>query len=221
MADGLFEIGTPHPDPRITTCDGFPGFCDGEYFHHVAMGRTDSEVDALGEEAKVFFLQRFGIDADNDDAVVFQQFGIDPRIRYRARTVSGRSVDSKGWKIQDGGFLLQVLEERVLGGERAGIVAPAGAMMVFGNYKIIPKVSWWDWWYASREPIIINYQTWMPMQFLADGSATIQCELSHDEWGGGQAMGLGNFTTFEDGRAKFSWRNVLTFPPLGSPTPNQ
>jgi len=221
LADGFYEAGSPHPNPAIAACGAVaPGICDGDYFHEVIMGRTPGEIAQLEQQAKAFFLQRFGLDA-NDPNLLFMDFMIDPRINYRARTAAGRNPGPDGWTIDDGGFLLIALNPTPLGGglgaEFPGTTLPAFSFVLFGNYKVNPD----DRGGPFDEPIIIDYQSNRPMQVLFDGAATIQCRIFNAAGEEGQAQGIGSNPVLPGPGGvpywKFNWRNVLTFPPLGMP----
>ena len=221
MADGFYEANTPSPNPAIGGCGAIiPGLCDGDYFHEVIMGRTPGEIAALEAEAKAFFLQRFGLDADGEGLLLVDMM-IDPRIQYRVRTAQGRNTGSDGWRIDDGGFMLMTLVPLPLGGELGaqfpGTILPPFSAVLMGNYKLHPN----DRGGEFAEPIIINYQSNRPMQILFDDAATIQCQLFNSDGEEGQAHGIGTTVTLPGPGDvdfwKFNWRVVLTFPPLGAP----
>ncbi|MCI0537211.1 MAG: hypothetical protein L0Z50_18500 [Verrucomicrobiales bacterium] len=137
-----------------TAAPGEPGlFMDADHvnhFQHVIMQRTPAEVAAEEADAEQFFWQRFGLNftATEPDAngvqtipgATFQAFVQNEAANYRAYTISGESVPSQGWLVRDGGWIVTLTEDMVLHGDYGGAEgksAPAGAVVVFGNYNIL------------------------------------------------------------------------------------
>lgn len=214
MADGLYDPTTPHPD-GIPGCN--LGICDGDYFQEVIMGRTAAQIALEEAAAVVFFQDRFGLDVDdpaNAGRLFFQKFMVDPRTNYRARSISRERVSQRGWLVQDGGWMVVVIDPNGfdLGGEFAGVHVPANATFVFGDYKIEARS-------RLRRPIVIHYQSGKPIVANADGSLMFQCQLISDTFGEGLAQGIADQVAFENGQVKMNIRNVLTFSGLGEPLP--
>ena len=214
MGTGDFDPATPHPDPRITGC--FFLFCDGQYFQAVVMGRNPTEIAEEEEAAATFFMTRFGLDIGEllgTGRISLQSFFLDPRAEYRMYHLAGHRVPSEGWVVRDGGLLLLVLDPGGidLGGEQAGGHAPAGSMLVFGNYNVQTTR-------PNGKPageIVIRYKSVKPVTPLADGSTHFACEVGNDKLGSGLAQGLMANVSRPDGTLKLNIRNVLTFPGLG------
>ena len=210
MADGVFD-----PDESN---DQF----DGAYFHREVMERTDEELAAELDRAEAFFRDRFGLDFTGVEAVDGVKtiggvatldtsgFMLDPRQEYRAYTVAGESVPDEGWVIRDGGWRVNITGEDgatltgTWGGDE-GTDVPSGSFVVFGDYNID----------TGQEPIIIHYESGSPiLPAGTDGITAFSCDLSHPEWGNGQANGtVLSPAEHDDGTVQVSIRNVLTFPP--------
>ena len=88
-------------------------------------------------------------------------------------------------------------------GGTEGKLAPAGAVVVFGNYNIQVENK-----HGKPDPregtIVIHYESGNPITADADGVMHFVCALSHPEWGLGRARGVVEGKTI---------RNILTFPP--------
>lgn len=204
MANGEFNPGTgtmPEPDS----------------FYREIMGFTDEQIANWETMAEQFFMEHYDLDFANatmengvktiDGVASFTIFTLDPRNDYRAYFISEEMVPSGGWDVRDGGWMVTFLNDTTIygtyGGE-GGKMVPAGSISVFGHYNIdVP----------DEEPIIIHYRSGSPMEMTSGGVMSIDCDLTHDEWGEGKASGavmpamdMGN------GIMKQNWRNVLTFP---------
>jgi hypothetical protein len=219
MADGFYDPATPHPG-RFPGCGNpVPGQCDSEYFQRNIMKRSSEEIAAEEAAAITFFNERFGLDVEdpaNADRLLLAPIMVDPRTRYRVRTMAGMQIDDRGWVLQDGGWLLAVIDPDGfdLGGEFEGTHVPTGAFVAFGDYYIsVPPQRG-----SQRDPIIIHYQSDKPIVVNADGTVMFQCQLFSEEFGEGLAQGTSEWFNFEDGFVKMNIRNVLTFPPLGRPS---
>ncbi len=213
MATGVFDPVSPNPDPEITGCAFM--YCDGHYFQEVVMGWDAAEIAAEEAAARLFFLERFGIDVDElvvSGRISYFPFTIDPRIEYRVYHLAGHRVPAGGWEVRDGGFLVVVVDPEgiELGGEFAGERAVAGSAMAIGAYNI----------QTTRpngrpgEDIVIRYKTPRP-SIPVEGPIGFFCEIENDAWGSGLAQGFLFHIPLPDGRLQFNIRNVLTFPGLG------
>lgn len=187
---------------------------DGLNFHSNVMGRSEEEIEASKQAAFDFFLQRFGLNAASSD-VYFTGFEATPDIKYHVAFSSGDYVPPEGWRVNDGGWILAVVNPAGvdLGGEFAGTHVPAGTMFVMGNYKIERKSSGKH--KKGLEPIVIDYKSRKPILVESDGSFAVSCELYNEHWGEGQAIGATLPIFLNDGRMVYNTRNVLTFPPFG------
>ena len=198
-----------------------PGlFMDAEnvrVFQEEIMQRSPEEVAAERDRAKEFFHQRFGLDfrATTPDAygvatidgATFVAFVQNPDANYRAYTISGDAVPAKGWLVRDGGWIVALTKDMVLGGDYGGAggkFAPAGAILVFGDYNIKVERARNQAPPHSDETIVIHYESGFPITMDADGVMTFQCALHHPEWGLGRARGVVEGKTI---------RNILSFPP--------
>lgn len=179
-------------------------------FQREVMGRDEAAVAAYIEEAKAFYLRRFGLDFSGVEAPTpIGPWEIDgaalrggfqnPARGYTAHVVSEELVGPEGWEVRDGTFGVGITEDLVLhgtwGGD-AGKPAPAGSAVTFGDYSI--KVE------PGRDPIMIHFESGSPIVADVDGARHFICDLSHPEWGPGHARGV----SMDEGI-----RNVLTFPP--------
>ncbi len=220
MQNGEFDPATPNPD--VPGC--FQFFCDGDFFQTEVMQRTPGETAAVEQDAKMFFLTRFGIDVDAPDLagrIFFRSFYQDPRVNQRVYAMSDRIVPTSGWKVRDGGFIIFLLDPNgvELGGEFDGQVAPAGTFLVYGEYNI-----------AARKPgppseIVISYRSGSLVGTSNVNSLTsFSCELhsgridSFPGWGDlsepaqGRAIGVVDIPIVTPtGLLRSSYRNQLTF----------
>lgn len=203
MADGVFDPSTPSPVGDLV-----------DWFHKDVMGRSDADIAAEREKARVFFEEQFGIDVATEDVI---PFGQDPRTDYRAYKITGYNVPPEGWLVRDGGFRMAIEEGTVLhgrfGGED-GFVMPGDGFVVFGEYNIdvtAPGLG------NDPENIIIHYQSASPI-VPGQLDLSFRCELSSDSFddhGGGLAQGISAPVTLDDGTRINNIRNILTFPGLG------
>ncbi|GAB4192669.1 MAG: hypothetical protein Tsb002_22520 [Wenzhouxiangellaceae bacterium] len=223
MQNGEYNPAEPHP--VVPGCAG--GICDGNYFQETYQQRTPAEVDALEAQAKAFYLARFGIDVDdpaNDGRVLLQRFMIDPRAEYRAYVISNLYVPNRGFRINDGGWLLFITDPEgyELGGEFSGQTAPVGSLALFGEYQIEVQ-------YGRRiiREIDISYRSGSFVTADANGIAHFGCEVKRGllsdnnfydltvprdglaQGFAGASLDLGN------GVIKANVRNTLTFNELG------
>lgn len=186
-------------------------------FQQEIMQRTPEEVDQERARAKEFFWQRFGLDfrsttpdadgVETIDGATLSAFVQNPDANYRAYTISGEAVPAGGWMVRDGGWLVALTSEMLLGGDYGGAtgkLVPAGAILVFGDYNIKVTRARSQAPPHADETIVIHYESGFPISANADGVMTFQCALEHPEWGIGRARGVVEGKTI---------RNVLSFPP--------
>jgi hypothetical protein len=185
-------------------------------FQHDVMGRDAAAVAAYIEEAKAFYLRRFGLDFFGVEAptpigpwqidgAVLQGGFLSPERGYTAHVVSEERVGPEGWMVRDGSFGVGFTKDLVLHGSwggAAGKLAPAGSSVTFGDYNIKVERPGGR---RRQDPIMIHFESGSPIVGDADGTRHFVCDLSHAEWGPGHARG----TVLAEGGI----RNVLTFPP--------
>jgi len=183
-------------------------------FQRDVMGRDLAAVTAYIEEAKAFYLRRFGLDFFGVDAptpvgpweidgATMRGSVFHPDHGYTAYVVSEEAVGAEGWTVRDASFGVRLTKDQTLHGTwggAAGKPAAAGAAVTFGDYNILAaqRVR------GGGRTIMIHFESGSPI--TPDVVATIHfiCDLSHPEWGAGSARG----TMVADGGI----RNVLTFP---------
>jgi len=193
---------------------------DGLNFHSNVMGRSEEEINVSMQEAKDFFIQRFGLDLISGD-IYFSGFEATPDINYHVVLSSGENVPPEGWVVHDGGWIAAVVNPAGvdLGGEYTGTHVPPGTMFVKGNYKIVKTSKHHqNSNHASdknKNIVVIDYQARKPILVESDGSFAVSCELYNEKWGEGQAIGATLPFVLSDGRMVYNTRNVLTFPPFG------
>lgn len=202
---------TPVDEPMEVNWENFLAF------QEEAFGRDAEAVDAFRQDAETFFLERFGIDLSDDEldevtgtkvdaetgAILSPGFVV-PERNYRAYTIGGERVPASGWEVRDASYNLTFPSESVLDGEFEG-TAPAGSMVVFGDYDIAPDRPG----NSENAPgtggtIRIHFQSGFPIYPNDEGVMVFICDLESEEWGTGQARGI----VTPDGGI----RNVLTFP---------
>jgi hypothetical protein len=184
-------------------------------FQRQVMGRDRAAVAAYIEEAKAFYLRRFGLDFFGVDAptpigpweidgAVLRGSVFHPDHGYTAYVVSEERVGREGWTVRDASFGVALTKDQTLHGTwggAAGKPATAGSFVTFGDYNI--KVERPG---RGRDgTIMIHFESGSPIVGDVDGTLHFICDLMHPEWGPGHARG----TVVADGGV----RNVLTFPP--------
>jgi hypothetical protein len=200
MANGIYES----VDGSILVDGLFGG--DGMGFQKDIMGRRDEEIEEVRQAALDFFAERYGVDPiSNTEDFYFTGYQIDPRIDYRAYTVSGEAAPAEGWETFDGGYLVVVTnpEGVTLGGEYEGIHIKAGALLVSGEYKIIRD--------GGKEPLVFRYRSVQPS---TDG--LIRCEFENDKYGAGLGGGFNASAVEADGLMHSHVRVVVTFSAHGN-----
>ncbi len=182
-------------DPAVPPAEGDLA----QWFHREVMGRDDAALAAERATGDSYFSNTFGALYTPGLLVAF---GLDPRVAYTAYFVSGAAVPPEGWVVRDGGFQA---------------ILSDGTLVVYGDYNIAVTARGRGRG-ATREPIVIHYESVDPIHFHADGAVFFRCRLrsdSFDDFGGGLAQGVSASQTLPDGRVVSNIRNVLTFPGLG------
>lgn len=199
-------------DPTEVTWEAFLAF------QQEAFGRDATAVAEFREDAEEFFLQRFGVDltddtldpatgtkVDDETGAILAPSFVVPERNYRAHTIGGEWVPPEGWAVRDSSFNLMFPTAVELDGEEFEGTAPAGSMVVYGDYDIAP-----DRPGASENApgtggtIRIHFESGFPIYANDEGVMVFVCDLESEEWGSGQARGI----VTPDGAI----RNVLTFP---------
>lgn len=218
------EIDPSDPGSEVTNCAN--GNCVDDYFLRVVQGRSESEILALEEDVKEFFLWRFGIDVDDPallGRIAMFRFTLDPRAAYRAYAISGKVVPNTGYEVRDGGWILAFLDPNgvPLGGKAEGLVAPAGAVALVGEYNIAVIRG-----KRVVEEIDISYRSGGLVIANLEGVVNFNCQLHEGrlEDNGlpfehtvptGLAQGTSTVAPLENGLIKINTRNALTFSELG------
>ena len=185
-----------------------------DFFQQVIMGRTPAGIAQQQALAIAYFNERFGVDFSAAQpgpdgtltipGATFGPFVLNEHVNYHAYVASDRTVPNTGWPVRDGGFQVVLTQGMLLHGSyggSAGILAPAGASMVFGDYNILVEPPG-----QAADPsknILIHYQSHSPIIARADGETSFNCDLLSQQWGPGAARGIAINGTI---------RNVLTFP---------
>jgi hypothetical protein len=170
---------------------------------------SDAEVQQFEADAAAFFLARFGVDVDdpaNAERIVFGPALADPRALYRVVTMAEREVPPEGWPVSDAALLVTIVDPAgfELGGEFAGVTAPAGSTMTFGRYHITTD---------TGEAIEIDFRSLAPYTIDAFGAAVVRCEVSSALLGEGEGNAMFRLSQGLDGTFSVTIRNVLTFTP--------
>lgn len=200
MANGIYES----VDGSILVDGLIVG--DGMGFQKDIMERSDDEIEEVRQDALDFFAERYGVDPiSNTEDFYFTGYQIDPRIDYRAYTASREAAPAEGWETFDGGYAVVVTnpEGVTLGGEYEGIHIQAGALLVFGEYKIMRD--------GSKEPIVLRYRSVQP---ATDG--LIRCEFENDKYGAGLGGGFNASAVEADGLMHSDVRVAVTFSAHGN-----
>ncbi|WP_133719085.1 hypothetical protein [Methylocaldum gracile] len=219
IANGLFDPSQPSPDPNVTNCDPMTNLCDGYYYQHEIIGRTDEEITQREQQAKDYFRDRFGVDVDdpaNQGRIFFKMFQMDPRINLHIIAAAGEKLPPEGWNVRDGGWIAMIMDPNGfdLGGELgAGQHVPMGTFFVFAEYSIqvTDQHS-----HKNRKPIVLQVHSVRPQ---IPGSQGFQCELIHKDHGLGLVQGWAEAIMRPDGLTKMNITGVLTFPGLGNVEP--
>ena len=196
VAGGDYDPNDPdNPQPTL------------EQIQREVWGFSDAEIEAFEADAKAFYLERFGIDADdpaNAERILLTTFTADPRARYRVATMSEHEVPTEGWPVSDGALNLVIVDPEgfELGGEFEGQHAPAGSFLSFGRYDIHLD---------DGEQLPIYFKSVSPIVVDPYGLGAFLCDLSSETLGEGQAYGVYQLTQQLDGTISAYGRNVLTF----------
>ena len=132
---------------------------------------------------------------------------VKPEMNYRPYWIQGIPK----WRLRraktyDIGFIVQLLQNTVAGGNQSGFGLTEGAAIAYGRY-IIRGI-------LGRRPLLITFFSTRPIQ---PTSTHLECELISDEFGEGQALlvnpailaELVDPATYE---TRFQTRNFLGFP---------
>lgn len=183
------------------------------------FGRDGDAVQAFRDEAVDFYKDRFGLDFstapvdDNGEQVINGAKLVPSFVRlernYHAQTIGGEWVPPTGWDVRDSSFNVMFTDEVVLRGTYGGPdgqIAPEGALLAFGDYNIDVDRPGNSEKAPGRgdDEIVIRFFSSSLITADEDGIMTFVCDLTHPEWGSGQARGI----ITPDGGI----RNVLTFP---------
>jgi len=220
LENGTFDPTMPNPE--VPGC--FQFFCSGDYYHTAVRGRSLAQVDAIEANAKLFFIQRFGVDVndpDNMGKLFFRRYYRDPRANLNAYLVSDRSVPREGWKVDDAGWDVIFLEDYTLGGEFSGATVGPGSTLSFGEYVITPDRP------RAGDPIVLSYRSAIPplVRFTSGGlERGFQNELYRgalddpdNDWGNssfphqGLDQGIDLSPVGLSGEVKANRRHMLTF----------
>lgn len=187
-------------------------------FQRDVMGRDQAAVAAYVEEAKAFYLRRFGLDFSGVEAPTpIGPWEIDgaslsgsvfhPDHGYTAYVVSEERVGGEGWMVRDASFGVRFTKDQVVHGTWGGVVGKpvsADSFVTFGDYNIKVERPGRSGRRRDRN-IMIHFESGSPIVADVDGTLHFVCDLTHPVWGAGHARG----TVTADGGI----RNVLTFPP--------
>ena len=192
------------------------GLCEGaeDVFYRGIMQMNDSAVAIEEAKARVFFMQRFGLDPERlekDGRAIFSAYLTDPRQKFVAHVFPRECVPSEGFQVRDGGHMLVVTDPEgvELGQEFEGQTAPVGTRLVHGLYNIVVT--------GPNARVKIMRFTSLTPSAPAHGMHMLNYEMKSLEWGAGLAQGLTSMETMEDGRMRAVQRTVLTFPALENP----
>ena len=90
-------------------------------------------------------------------------------------------------------------------GGAAGRLTPAGSNIAYGEYNVAVP--------GKVEPIVIQFESPMPMLYDPHMGMVVDCDLHSAQWGDGKAYGMqGMAMSQPDGKVVMPTRNVLTFP---------
>ncbi len=207
IADGVIDTSISSPAPEFTGCEGL--LCEGDLFQTEIMKRSPEEVIQFRYEAIEFFKARFGLDAEDPALVgriVFRSFATNPQWGYRVQYFAGRRVDADGWKVRDGGYMIQVLDPNgiELGGEFNGVTARQNSIVFYGNYNILTEGRHrpyfnedddddeyedddddyrykWKQRKKNRE-LVMLFRSSALAQINEDGSLNFRCEILNEKW---------------------------------------
>lgn len=193
----------------------------GLKFQRKIMERTEDEIEIHRNKALDFFMERFGIDPENDPGILFTAYEVNPKNKIRAHTISGEDVPRRGWVVHDGGFMALVVnpEGMTLGSEFDGVHVTPNTAFVFGEYKVMKKRTEKvkNKIVKVKDPFVIRYRSKEPLVFSQFGSG-IRCELDNDDFGPGFNGGMFGPVQLGNGYLQPNIKAVLTFPPLGPNT---
>ncbi len=192
------------------------GATDGTAFQREVMRRTPAQIAESKAEAVDHYEKRFGLDFSAGDATegaILVGFGAPDGTNYRAYTISGESVPSTGWQVQDGGWMAVVTAPggTTLHGDWGGSKGErvsAGTFIPVGNYRINGESA--DG--SLSAPIDLSYRALTPIPPMVPGTMPVfNCEIWSPEFGRGVAMGVIDVRQRAGGEFHVLVRNVLTF----------
>lgn len=193
---------------------------DFSFFKDV-MKFTEDEIVQVTNDALQFFNTKFGLDFSQSEPnelgerlfqnATFSPFLFSPELQYTItyhRWIITGNTRSICFENRDGGFIVTFSSEQLLhgtyGGEQ-GIPIAAGGLALYGFYNL-PV--------CPQEPVVIRYSSRTPFRIDPhDGIGIINCDLFHHILGPGLAQGISQVIPTEDGRFRFTIRNLFTFPP--------
>lgn len=210
MGTGTIDKHNPEPHPGVINCDGL--ICDGEFFQKEIMGRTDAEIAEVAQQAKTFYLERFGLAADDlvaNNRATFKSFTLNPDFEYRLQIATGMKAKGEGWIIRDGGFNLTITDPQgvPMAGEMAGRLAKPDDQFLFGSYNILVTNKKGK----PKKELVIDYRSRVPAVSDEDGFR-LQSFLSSEEFGEGLVLGTILTRDGADETIKVNGRTVISFP---------
>lgn len=206
--------------PNPETGDPGDEVVDPTPFWTEVMGRDADDIEAHRNAAVSFYIEKFGIDPDAPEfaASTFMfPFQTNRSSNYRAYYISDEPVTEEGWEVVDTGWILVVTDPNglPLGGAFDGHHAPAGTVMLFGDYYLVPPSDAPRGRRCRPEPIQMAYEAGCPVIPNQFGDILFRCDVFHPEWGHGMAQGVTAPTRRDDGLQKQNTRNIITFSGLG------
>jgi hypothetical protein len=170
-------------------------------------GFSDADVQQYEADAKGFFLTRFGIDVDdpaNADRILFIPYAADPRMGYRVVSMANRVVPAEGWPVIDAAYIVTIVDPAgfELGGDFAGVTVAADTRVTIGRYYIDT---------GEGDPLLIDFQSVSPYNLDPFGLGAIECELSSEQLGAGEAYAAYRLGQQPSGDFALTASTVLTF----------
>lgn len=207
--------------PNPETGDPGDEVIDPTPFWTEVFDRDADDIEAHRNAAISFYIERFGIDPDAPEfasSTFLFPFQTNRSANYRAYYISDEPVTAEGWEVVDTGWILVVTDPNglTLGGQFAGFHVPAGAVMLFGEYYLVPPSDAPRGRRCAPEPIYMTYEAGCPVVPNEFGDILFRCDVHHPEWGQGMAQGVTAPTRDrDDGLQKQNTRNIITFSGLG------
>ena len=204
------------PNLVTTDYDLVQAFWTGE------VGMSPSEVADFTAEMQAFMVAEWGLtvgplDSDEGVAAVLDTDGefvgvaisqyVKPEMNYRPYWIQGIPQSRlKRATTYDIGYVVQLLQDTVAGGEQNGLELAANSAIAYGRYVLRGIL--------GKEDILITFFSTRP---ILPTSTHLECELISDEFGHGQALLVNPAILAEEidsvtHTTRFLTRNVLTFP---------